>query len=75
MSGELPRADESNRKGFWQRSATILAVLSTYELVMLIAHPHLVAWLGEPAAILANVVGLNWLAAVGFARASPSVKP
>lgn len=59
-------------KGFWERSGTILAVLSTYELAMLIVHPYLVAAVGEAVAVMTNVVGLNWLAAIGFTRANPS---
>lgn len=81
---EEPAPEEPVLKGFWARSATALAVFSTYEVVCLYATPALVrmgeavtgsAELAAVGAALLKAAGLAWLAAIGFTRANPSARP
>ena len=64
-------------KGFWARSATVSAILSTYETAMFLARPAMeaVAWLGVGGTAVLHGLGLLWLAAIGVTRTNPSARP
>lgn len=62
------------KESFLQRSATVIAILGTYAVVKHVAHPHLVAWIGETGAVLAEEAGLLWLAAFGISRQSEGLR-
>jgi len=64
-------------KGFWARSATVAAILSTYEAAMFLARPAMeaVPWLGVGGTAVVYGLGLLWLAAIGVTRTNPSARP
>lgn len=58
----------TDRTKFWESGAAKSAVVATVVLVNAILRPHLVRWLGDANAVLAEVAVWAWLAAVGIQR-------